>query len=146
MCLHQVLIALIFGALNRLMLNLQSATDGLTVVRRICPAAVGHEMHGCTIAETGGIEVQHTGVKELRAFVKGLLKGTVAVRTGLSLVWSNGPTESFIHRLKRLKRQAYGSRGRFLRHRILAPSVGACGIVHGAESHGRACEGLPEDY
>jgi transposase len=70
--------------------------------------------------------VQHTGVKELRAFVKGLLKDAPAVRAGLSLIWSNGPTEGFIHRLKLLKRQAYGRAGvDFLRHRILAPSSGA---------------------
>jgi transposase len=67
---------------------------------------------------------QHTGVKELRAFVKGLLKDAAAVRAGLSLVWSNGPTEGFIHRLKLLKRQAYGRAGvDFLRHRLLAPSA-----------------------
>jgi transposase len=71
-------------------------------------------------------EVQHTGVKELRAFVQGLLKDEAAVRAGLSLVWSNGPTEGFIHRLKLLKRQAYGRAGvDFLRHCILAPSAGA---------------------
>jgi transposase len=69
-------------------------------------------------------EVQQTGVKELRAFAQGLLKDEAAVRAGLSLVWSNGPTEGFIHRLKLLKRQAYGRAGvDFLRHRILAPSV-----------------------
>jgi transposase len=70
--------------------------------------------------------VQHTGVKELRAFVNGLLKDAAAVRAGLSLVWSNGPTEGFIHRLKLIKRQAYGRAGvDFLRHRILAPSARA---------------------
>jgi transposase len=70
--------------------------------------------------------VQHTGVKELRAFVNGLLKDEAAVRAGLSLVWSNGPTEGFIHRLKLLKRQAYGRAGvDFLRHGILAASAGA---------------------
>jgi transposase len=69
-------------------------------------------------------EVQQAGVKELRGFVRGLLKDEAAVRAGLSLVWSNGPTEGFIHRLKLLKRQAYGRAGiDFLRHRILAPSV-----------------------
>jgi transposase len=68
-------------------------------------------------------EVQHAGVKELRAFAKGLLKDEGAVRAGLSLVWSNGPTEGFIHRLKLLKRQAYGRAGvDFLRHRILGLS------------------------
>jgi transposase len=71
-------------------------------------------------------EVQQTGVKELRRFVQGLRKDEAAVRAGLSLVWSHGPTEGFIHRLKLLKRQAYGRAGvDFLRHRILAPSVGA---------------------
>jgi hypothetical protein len=55
-CNHQVLVALAFGALDGLMLNLQSVTDRLKVVRRIGPATVGDEMHGCTIAETGGIE------------------------------------------------------------------------------------------
>jgi transposase len=70
--------------------------------------------------------VQQTGVKELRAFAKGLLKDAAAVRAGLSLVWSNGPTEGFIHRLKWIKRQAYGRAGvDFLRHRILEPSAGA---------------------
>jgi transposase len=69
-------------------------------------------------------EVQQTGVKELRAFVKGLLKDAAAVRAGLSLLWSNGPTEGFIHRLKLIKRQADGRAGvEFLRHRILAPST-----------------------
>jgi transposase len=69
--------------------------------------------------------VQQTGVKELRAFVKGLLKDAAAVRAGLSLVWSNGPTEGYIQRLKLIKRQAYGRAGvDFLRHRILAPSAG----------------------
>jgi transposase len=70
-------------------------------------------------------EVQHSGVKELRAFVKGLLKDAAAVRAGLSLVWNNGPTEGFIHRLKLFKRQAYGRAGvDFLRHRMLTTSTG----------------------
>jgi transposase len=80
----------------------------------------GHEFDAWITA------VQQTGVKELRAFMKGLLQDAAAVRAGLSLVWSNGPTEGFIHRLKLIKRQAYGRAGvDFLRHRILAPSVGA---------------------
>jgi transposase len=49
---------------------------------------------------------QCTGVQELRAFVTGWLKDEAAVRAGRSLVWSHGPTEGFIHRLTRLKRQA----------------------------------------
>jgi transposase len=70
-------------------------------------------------------EVQQSGVKELRAFAKGLLKDAAAVRAGMSLIWSNGPTEGFIHRLKLIKRQAYGRAGvDFLRHRILPSSAG----------------------
>jgi len=68
--------------------------------------------------------VQHTGVKELRAFVNGWLKDEAAVRAGLSLVWSNGPTEGFPHWLKLLKRQAYGrAEVDFLRPRMLTPSA-----------------------
>jgi transposase len=79
----------------------------------------GHEFDAWIAA------VQQTGVKELRAFAKGLLKDAAAVRAGLSLVWSNGPTEGFIHRLKLIKRQTYGRAGiDFLRHRILEPSAG----------------------
>lgn len=71
-------------------------------------------------------EVQQTGVKELRGFVQGLLKDEAAVRAGLTLVWSHGPTEGCIHRLKLLTRQAYGRAGvDCLRHRILAPSARA---------------------
>jgi transposase len=70
--------------------------------------------------------VEQSGVEEPRALVTGLLKDAAAVRPGLSLIWSNGPTEGFVHRLKLLKRQAYGRAGvDFLRHRILAPSAGA---------------------
>ena len=56
MCLHEVLIALAFRALNRLMLNLQAATDGPKVVRRIGPATIGHEIPGRPITQTGRIE------------------------------------------------------------------------------------------
>jgi transposase len=81
--------------------------------------------------------VQHTGVKELRAFIKGLLKDAAAVRAGLSLIWSNGPTAGFIQRLKLLKRQAYGRAGVDL----LAPSYprALCpggSVDLGEESHG----------
>jgi transposase len=83
-----------------------------------------HQRHGHAF-DAWITEVQHTGVKELRAFAEGLLKDEGAVRAGLSLGWSNGPTEGFIHRLKLLKRQAYGRAGvDFLRHRILATSSG----------------------
>jgi transposase len=57
--------------------------------------------------------------KELRGVVQGLLKDEAAVRAGLALIWSNGPTEGFIHLLTLIKWQAYGRAGvDFLRHRL----------------------------
>ena len=56
MGLHEVLIAFALRALNRLMLNLQAATDVLKVVRCIGSTAVGHEIPGRPRAQTGRIE------------------------------------------------------------------------------------------
>jgi transposase len=66
-------------------------------------------------------EVQVCAVVELRAFAQGLVKDYKAVKNGLTLPWSNGPTEGHIHKLKLLKRQMYG-RASFalLRRRVLA--------------------------
>jgi len=64
---------------------------------------------------------QRTGVQERRACGTGLLNEAAAVRAGLTLVWSNSPTEGFVHRLTWLKRQADGRAGvAVFRHRILA--------------------------
>ena len=68
-----------------------------------------------------GAAVPRTGVKELRAWGTGLLKDAAAVRAGLSLVWSNGPTAGLVPRLQWLQRQAEGrAGGDFVRHRIRA--------------------------
>jgi hypothetical protein len=56
-------------------------------------------------------EVEQHGEPELQAFARNLHKEESAVQAGLTLAWSNGPTEGFIHRLKLLKRQAYGRAG-----------------------------------
>lgn len=68
-------------------------------------------------------EIQENAVAELRAFAQGLRKDYDAVKTGLTLPWSNGPTEGHIHKLKLLKRQMYG-RASFvlLRQRVLSRS------------------------
>lgn len=65
-------------------------------------------------------EMQACAVAELCAFAQGLLKDEEAVKNGLTLPWSNGPTEGHIHKLKLLKRQMYG-RASFalLRQRVL---------------------------
>lgn len=64
--------------------------------------------------------VKEQGVAELQSFAQGLERDYEAVKTGLTLKWSQGPVEGHIHRLKLVKRQAYG-RASFdqLRKRVL---------------------------
>jgi transposase len=66
---------------------------------------------------------QATGIRELKYFANGLRHDYQAVAAGLSLKWSNGPTEGHINRLKLVKRQMYG-RANFdlLRQRVLHQS------------------------
>jgi len=65
-------------------------------------------------------EAKASGVAELKGFVAGIYRDYDAVRNGLSLEWSQGQTEAQVHRLKLIKRQAYG-RANFdlLRLRVL---------------------------
>lgn len=53
-------------------------------------------------------EAQASEVPGLRGFVSGLKKDLAAVTAGVTLPWSNGPTEGHINRLKQIKRQMYG--------------------------------------
>jgi transposase len=64
--------------------------------------------------------IEKQGVAELQSFAQGLRKDYDAVKAGLTLEWSQGPVEGHVHRLKLLKRQAYG-RASFqtLRKRVL---------------------------
>jgi transposase len=65
-------------------------------------------------------EIEANGVAELRSFAQGLRKEYQAVKAGLTLSWSNGPTEAQVQRLKLLKRQMYGQAGfSLLRQRVL---------------------------
>ena len=52
--------------------------------------------------------VEKQGVSELKSFAQGLQKDYDAVKAGLTLPWGQGPVEGHVHRLKPLKRQAYG--------------------------------------
>jgi transposase len=49
-----------------------------------------------------------SGVRELRNFVTSLRKDQDAVKAAVTQVWSTGPVEGHINRLKLLKRQMYG--------------------------------------
>jgi transposase len=65
-------------------------------------------------------EVETCEVPALRRFAQGLRADLEAVRAGLTEPWSNGPTEGFVHKLKLLKRQAYGRAGfAVLRRRVM---------------------------
>lgn len=56
-------------------------------------------------------KVEQQGISELWNFALSLKKDSEAVKAGLTLVWSQGPVEGHVHRLKLLKRQAYGRAG-----------------------------------
>lgn len=64
--------------------------------------------------------MRHSEQRELRGFAEGLLEDYAAVRAGLTLPESNGPTEGQINRLKLVKRSMYG-RGKvdLLRQRVV---------------------------
>lgn len=58
---------------------------------------------------TGWVEaMRHSEQRELRGFAEGLLEDYAAVRAGLTVPESNGPTEGQINRLKLVKRSMYG--------------------------------------
>lgn len=65
-------------------------------------------------------KVEAQGVAELKNFALGVKRDYDAVKAGLTLAWSQGAVEGHVHRLKLLKRQAYG-RASFqtLRKRVL---------------------------
>ncbi|HEY3230833.1 MAG TPA: transposase, partial [Roseiflexaceae bacterium] len=65
-------------------------------------------------------DVLVSGIDNLARFARGLQDDMAAVKAGLTLEWSNGVTEGHNHRLKLIKRQAYGRAGfDFLRQRVL---------------------------
>jgi transposase len=67
-------------------------------------------------AETAGA----SGIGAIQGFVRQLKKDWAAVENAVEQVWSNGPTEGHINRLKNLKRQMYGRAGiELLRARLL---------------------------
>ncbi|MEV0314857.1 transposase [Nonomuraea fuscirosea] len=65
-------------------------------------------------------EVRAGDLPHLRSFAEGLLIDHDAVVAGLTLPYSNGPTEGVVNKIKLLKRQMYGRAGlALLRKRIL---------------------------
>ena len=65
-------------------------------------------------------KVEQQGISELCSFAQSLKKDYAAVKAGLTLCWSQGAVEGHVHRLKLLKRQAYGRASfQVLRKRVL---------------------------
>lgn len=64
---------------------------------------------------------QSSGISELKTFAAGLVREESSIRASLEWPFSNGITEGHVHRLKMIKRTAYG-RASFalLRQRVLA--------------------------
>jgi transposase len=64
--------------------------------------------------------VQQSAIAELQSFVLGILKDKDAVLAGLTLVYSNGPVEAQVHKLKLVKRSMFGrAKLPLLRQRLL---------------------------
>jgi transposase len=51
---------------------------------------------------------EQSGLAPLISFVKGIRRDYAAVKAGVTLIYSNGPTEGHVNRLKMLKRQMFG--------------------------------------
>lgn len=72
-------------------------------------------------ASTMGLWIEAAEKTPLRSFARGLFSDLRAIRAGIELPWSNGPTEGHINRLKTVKRQMYGRAGfEVLRARVVA--------------------------
>jgi transposase len=52
--------------------------------------------------------VEESNLPELESFADGVQQDKAAVLAGLTLQWSNGPTEGQVTRLKLIKRSMYG--------------------------------------
>ena len=64
-----------------------------------------------------------SGLQAFKSFANGLRADYEAVKAGVTLMWSTGPVEGQINRLKMLKRQMYGRAGiGLLRQRVLLPT------------------------
>jgi transposase len=64
-----------------------------------------------------------SSLQAFKSFANGLRADYAAVKAGVTLMWSTGPVEGQINRLKMLKRQMYGRAGiGLLRQRVLLPT------------------------
>jgi transposase len=82
-----------------------------------------HQLQGARL-EDWLREVKESQFEELESFARGIEKDKAAVVAGLSLKYSNGPTEGHNHRLKLIKRSGYGrAKLELLKQRVLAQAA-----------------------
>ena len=78
-------------------------------------------------------EARASGIKEVQSFVAGIERDYDAVKAGLRLVWSQGPVEGTVNKLKVHKRLMYGRAGfSLLRQKMLHCS---CSLREGKETN-----------
>ncbi|MGZ3676743.1 MAG: transposase, partial [Ktedonobacterales bacterium] len=66
-------------------------------------------------------QCEQSDIAEFVRFARGVRRDYAAVRAALCYLWSQGPLEGQVNRLKLLKRQMYGRAGfPLLRRRVLA--------------------------
>ena len=100
--------------------QLCAAREGMATVYHLAQAFMHllRERRGQDLAAWAE-EVRASGIADLMTFAAGMADDP-AVRAGLTLPWSNGPTEGFVNKLKMLKRQMFGrAKIDLLRQRLL---------------------------
>ncbi|SPL99260.1 Mobile element protein [[Actinomadura] parvosata subsp. kistnae] len=95
-------------------LELKQATEHVRTFADLLTQRQGHRLDDWIA------DVRAGDLHPLRSFAEGLLIDHDAVVAGLTLPYSNGPTEGVVNKIKLLKRQMYGRAGLArLRKRIL---------------------------
>ncbi|WP_189868144.1 transposase, partial [Streptomyces noursei] len=102
-------------AQNNVTMPTQLATNIRDFAPLLTPHADNADALTCWIAQVRAVDLPH-----LHAFTRGLDRDIDAVIAGLTLPYSNGPTEGVNTKTKRIARQMHGRAGfTLLRHRIL---------------------------
>jgi transposase len=103
------------------LLRMQVQDDSLTTIYGLTQdfAAMLRERRGEHL-DGWLARAEASGCPELQRFANGIRRDEAAVRAGLTLVWSQGPVEGQVTRLKLVKRQMYGrAKLDLLRQRVL---------------------------
>lgn len=91
--------------LDRLATSHPDVTLGITLVQEFA-TMVRERQH--ERLEAWLVRTEASGLAPLMSFANGIRRDYAAVKAGLTLKWSNGPTEGHVNRLKQVKRQMYG--------------------------------------